>query len=168
MKSYESKHLEILEGKIHQSPSELRRQLAALQTDGQRLVFTNGCFDILHRGHVEYLCRARSLGDALILGINSDESVKLLKGSNRPIQPLEDRIRILAGLFCVDFLIPFAEQTPESILSILKPDIHTKGGDYEPDALPEASIVKSYGGQVVILPFLEGRSSSRIIERSRH
>tara|TARA_B100001939_G_scaffold348237_1_gene374709 strand:- start:19780 stop:20463 length:684 start_codon:yes stop_codon:yes gene_type:complete len=163
----ESSNIDQLESKIFWDGAALRQQLADLQQRGQKIVFTNGCFDILHRGHVEYLCRARDLGDFLVLGLNSDDSVRELKGPGRPIQPMEDRIRILAGLFCLDFLIPFSESTPEALLSILKPDIHTKGGDYKPEALPEAAVVQSYGGQVIILPFLEGRSSSKIIERSR-
>ncbi|MBI41554.1 MAG: D-glycero-beta-D-manno-heptose 1-phosphate adenylyltransferase [Leptospiraceae bacterium] len=160
-------NIDSLESKIFWEASELRLRLDALQKEQKRIVFTNGCFDILHRGHVEYLCRARDLGDYLVLGLNSDDSVRELKGPGRPIQPMEDRIRILAGLFCLDFLIPFSESTPENLLSILQPDIHTKGGDYKPEELPEASVVQSYGGKVIILPFLEGRSSSRIIERSR-
>ncbi|MEQ8353385.1 MAG: D-glycero-beta-D-manno-heptose 1-phosphate adenylyltransferase [Leptospiraceae bacterium] len=159
--------LNFLEDKIYESAEDLRKKVNALQHQGKTIVFTNGCFDILHRGHVEYLCRARDLGDHLILGLNSDESVHGLKGEGRPVQTLEDRIRILAGLFCLDFLVPFSESTPENLLSILKPDIHTKGGDYKPEALPEASIVESYGGKVIILPFLEGRSSSSIIKRSQ-
>lgn len=161
------KQIQKLEAKIYSNRQRLRSQIQSLQEAGQSVVFTNGCFDILHRGHVEYLCRARSLGNALVMGVNSDASVRGLKGEGRPIQTLEDRIRILAGLFCVDFLIPFDEQTPESLLEELKPDIHTKGGDYSPESLPESRVVQSYGGRIVILPFLEGRSSSKIIEKSR-
>ena len=162
------RQIQLLEAKIYSSRHTLRNTLEGLRNSGKTVVFTNGCFDILHRGHVEYLCRARSLGDALVMGVNSDTSVRGLKGEGRPIQTLDDRIRILAGLFCVDFLIPFDEQTPESLLEALKPDIHTKGGDYSPESLPESRVVQSYGGRIVILPFLEGRSSSKIIEKSRN
>lgn len=161
------KAVETLESKIYTDASELRKKIQGLQKAQKTVVFTNGCFDILHRGHVEYLCRARDLGDCLVLGLNSDESVRGLKGPDRPIQPLEDRLRIMAGLFCLDFIVPFAEQTPEHLLSVLQPDIHTKGGDYKPETLPEARVVESYGGRVVLLPFLEGRSSSSIIQKSK-
>lgn len=133
---------------------------------GKRLVFTNGVFDILHAGHVRYLAQARTLGDLLIVGLNSDESVRLLeKGPNRPINPLEDRAEIISALRCVDGVVAFSERTPEEMIAKLKPDIHVKGGDYDPEKLPETSLVRSYGGQVVILPFHEGRSTTSTLQK---
>lgn len=134
--------------------------------EGKTLVFTNGVFDILHAGHVQYLKAARELGDTLVVGLNSDESVRSLnKGSDRPINPLNDRAVVIGALRAVDFVVCFEESTPEKLISELKPDIHVKGGDYEPDDLPETAIVEGYGGKVVILPFLPGRSSTSIIQK---
>lgn len=134
--------------------------------DGNRLVFTNGVFDILHAGHVRYLCQARELGDLLIVGLNTDSSVRSLnKSPNRPINPLEDRAAVLAALRCVDAVVAFDEPTPENLISVLKPDVHVKGGDYRADDLPESKIVRGYGGEVVILPTLEGRSTTSILKK---
>ncbi|MDR3688371.1 MAG: D-glycero-beta-D-manno-heptose 1-phosphate adenylyltransferase [Fimbriimonas sp.] len=134
--------------------------------EGRRLVFTNGVFDILHAGHVRYLQHARSLGELLIVGMNSDESVRRLgKGPNRPINPLEDRIEVLSALRCVDAVVSFEEDTPEALIAVLRPNIHVKGGDYTVESLPESKIVLGYGGEVVIVPLLEGRSSTRVIQR---
>jgi rfaE bifunctional protein nucleotidyltransferase chain/domain len=133
---------------------------------GKKLVFTNGVFDILHAGHVKYLSEARLLGDLLIVGLNSDESVRALgKGENRPVNPLEDRIAVLEALRAVDGAIAFSEQTPEGLIAKLRPEIHVKGGDYQIENLPEAKLVRSYGGEVVLLPFLPGRSTSLILQR---
>lgn len=133
---------------------------------GRKLVFTNGVFDILHAGHVRYLDQARGLGDLLIVGVNSDKSVvRLAKGPNRPINPLEDRIAVLEALRAVSGAVLFEEDTPEALIAILKPEVHVKGGDYEIDDLPETKIVRSYGGEVVILPFLAGRSTTGILKR---
>ncbi len=132
--------------------------------EGRRLIFTNGVFDILHAGHVQYLQAARSLGDMLIVGMNSDASVRRLgKGPNRPINTLEDRISVLEALRCVDGVVAFEEDTPENLISILKPEVHVKGGDYTVESLPESKIVLGYGGEVVIMPLLQGRSSTRVI-----
>ncbi len=140
---------------------------AALQLrQGRRLVFTNGVFDILHAGHVSSLRQARELGDMLIVGVNSDESVRRLgKGPNRPVNPWEDRIAVLEALRCVNGAIAFDEDTPEALIAILKPEVHVKGGDYRAEDLPETKIVRGYGGEVVILPFLEGRSTTGILKR---
>lgn len=133
---------------------------------GKRLVFTNGVFDVLHAGHVRYLKEARLLGDMLIVGINSDASVRRLgKGPNRPVNPLEDRAEVLSALRFVDAVVPFEEDTPERLISVLQPDVHVKGGDYTVDKLPESRIVLGYGGEVVILPLLEGRSTSSTLKR---
>ena len=129
------------------------------------VVFTNGVFDVLHVGHVDYLTKAKSLGDYLIVALNTDSSVSRLKGPTRPINSLEDRTKVLAALRCVDCVVSFEENTPERVISEIKPDIHVKGGDYSVESLPESKIVHAYGGKVIILPLLEGRSSTRIIDR---
>lgn len=138
-----------------------------LETHGRprtgRLVFTNGCFDILHRGHVEYLYRARALGDRLVVGVNDDDSVRRLKGETRPVVPLEDRMYVLAGLGCVDAVTPFGEDTPRELIAGLLPDILVKGGDYDPETVVGRHEVRDAGGEVVILPFVQGRSTTRII-----
>lgn len=130
----------------------------------QRVVFTNGCFDILHRGHVEYLHSARALGDALVVGINSDDSVRRLKGPARPVVSLDDRMFVLAGLGCVDAVTPFDDDTPVALISALLPDVLAKGGDYEADDVVGAAEVRSAGGEVIILPFIEGRSTTGLIQ----
>jgi len=133
--------------------------------EGKRLVFTNGVFDILHAGHVSLLTRARMFGDVLIVGVNSDDSVRRLeKGPNRPIHGIEDRIAVLEALRVVDGAVEFAEDTPEAIITQLKPEVHVKGGDYTVQSLPESRIVHSYGGRVEILSLLEGRSTTRAVQ----
>lgn len=139
---------------------------ALAKRSGKRLVFTNGVFDVLHAGHVLYLREARELGDILFVGINSDESARMLgKAPNRPINPLQDRAAVLAGLRSVDGVIPFDEATPESLIKALEPEFHVKGGDYKAEDLPETEVVTSYGGVVVILPFLAGRSTTEILRK---
>ena len=131
---------------------------------GRRLVFTNGVFDILHAGHVQILNQCRELGDLLIVGVNSDASVRRLgKGPERPIHTVADRIIVLEGLRAVDAAVVFEEDTPSELISILKPEIHVKGGDYVAADLPETAVVEGYGGKVVILPLLEGRSTTRAV-----
>ncbi len=143
-------------------------QMERYRQAGRRIVLTNGCFDILHRGHVAYLDRAKSLGDVLVVGVNSDESIRKLKGSDRPINCLEDRLGVLAALSCVDHLASFDELTPDRLIEAVRPDIFVKGGDYTRDTLPEASLVEALGGRVVILPYLRNHSTSGIVERIRH
>jgi len=139
---------------------------ALLARAGKRLVFTNGVFDILHAGHVRYLKAARELGDMLIVGVNTDASVRRLnKGPERPVNSLDDRVSVLEALRCVDGAVPFDEDTPEAIIAELRPDVHVKGGDYTVERLPEARIVRAYGGEVVILPLLEGRSTTNILRK---
>lgn len=157
---------------------ELLRQRPEWRRRGQRLVLTNGCFDLLHRGHVRYLAQAKALGDLLVVGLNSDASTRRLKGDGRPILPQDERAEILAALAVVDFVVVFDEDTAEALVSALQPDIYVKGGDYAPEPapagqgkpLPEAAIVASYGGRVEILPLVPQSSSSGIVERilSRH
>jgi D-beta-D-heptose 7-phosphate kinase/D-beta-D-heptose 1-phosphate adenosyltransferase len=131
------------------------------------LVFTNGCFDLLHRGHTDYLAAARGLGDFLVVGLNSDASVRRLKGPGRPISPEEDRARILASLECVDAVTLFDEDTPLDLITALAPDILVKGGDYDADSIVGAAAVRAGGGRVVVLPFVAGRSTSHLIGRIR-
>ncbi len=131
---------------------------------GKRLVFTNGVFDILHSGHVEYLKNAAALGDLLIVGVNSDSSVRGLgKGPNRPINCLEDRLLVLEGLRSVAGAVSFDEATPIELIRSLCPEVHVKGGDYDPEQMPETPVVRAYGGEIVIVPLRPGRSTTRII-----
>lgn len=135
---------------------------------GRTLVFTNGVFDVLHAGHIKSLEAARSLGDMLIVGLNSDESVRRLgKGPERPINSLEDRAAVIAALRCVDGVLSFSEDTPVELIRSLQPDIHVKGGDYDPETLPETPVVRAYGGKVVVIPLLEGRSTTAIVKKMR-
>jgi rfaE bifunctional protein nucleotidyltransferase chain/domain len=131
----------------------------------QRVVFTNGCFDILHLGHVEYLEAASQLGDVLVVGLNSDASVRQLKGPARPVLPQEARARILAALEFVEAVIIFDEETPEKLIEALRPDVLVKGGDYTEDQIAGASFVRSYGGEVVILPYIPGYSTTSLIQK---
>jgi len=133
----------------------------------ERLVFTNGCFDILHRGHVNYLYQARALGDRLVVGLNSDASVRQLKGEGRPVVGEDDRAYVLAGLACVDAVTLFDEDTPASLIARLLPDVLVKGGDYQPDAVVGRDAVEAAGGRLVIIPFVTGRSTTGILQRIR-
>ncbi len=134
-----------------------------LRRDGKRLVFTNGVFDILHRGHCEYLADARALGDALIVGLNSDASVTRLKGPRKPIVPQDDRAAVLAALGCVDFVVYFDEDTPRELIAAVLPDILVKGGDYAVADIVGREEVEAAGGQVLTIPLTPGRSSTNII-----
>jgi rfaE bifunctional protein nucleotidyltransferase chain/domain len=131
------------------------------------VVFTNGCFDILHRGHVEYLCAARSLGDSLVVGVNTDASVRRLKGEGRPVVREDDRAFVLAGLGCVDAVTLFDEDTPAELIAALVPDVLVKGGDYSPDAVVGRDVVEAAGGRLVLIPFVAGRSTTGILQRIR-
>lgn len=132
---------------------------------GKRVIFTNGCFDILHSGHISYLNQAKALGDILIVGVNTDKSVRLLKGAGRPINKLQNRTSVLSGLSSVDHIISFEEKTPTNIIKIIKPDIVVKGGDYTQDSLPETPVVQKLGGEVKILPYIPGHSTTDIIKK---
>lgn len=151
--------------KILDSEDKLNLAIQEIKKKSKRLVFTNGCFDILHRGHIEYLSKAKDLGDILIVAINSDESVKKIKGSNRPINSLNDRMFLLASLAFVDYVTYFEESTPIEIIKKIQPNIHVKGGDYRIEDLPEKKIIESYGGTIQILSFVEGYSTSSIIKK---
>lgn len=144
---------------------ELRAQLDELRGQGKKIVVTNGCFDILHSGHVAFLQHARSLGDVLVVGVNSDRSVRRLKGETRPINNQADRVAVLSALKAVDYVVVFGEDTAERLVSELRPDVYVKGGDYTLDRLPEARIVQSYGGEVVIVPLIEGKSTTAIVRK---
>lgn len=145
--------------------SVLNTRLELYRQQGRRIVFTNGCFDILHCGHIAYLNRAKALGDILVIGVNTDESIRRLKGSSRPINSLSDRVQVLAALSCVDHIIAFDDDTPCNLVRAIRPDVFVKGGDYTREMLPEAPIVEELGGTVQILPYLENRSTTSIIER---
>lgn len=129
------------------------------------VVFTNGCFDLLHRGHVEYLFQARALGDALVIGLNTDDSVSRLKGPGRPVTHEIDRAVVLAGLACVDAITLFDEDTPHDLIAALLPDLLVKGGDYLPENIVGGAEVEAAGGRTVVLPFLSGRSTTDILQR---
>ncbi len=135
------------------------------ELSGKKIVFTNGCFDIIHVGHVRYLTTAKSFGDVLIVGLNTDESVKKLKGDSRPINNQNDRAEVLLGLKAVDYVILFGEQTAENLIAELQPYIYVKGGDYTLETLPEAKIVQSYGGRVELVNLVQGKSTTNIIKK---
>jgi len=135
------------------------------RNENRRIVFTNGCFDLLHPGHIDYLQRARALGDALVIGLNDDASVRGLKGENRPINCSADRACMLTALRCVDLVVPFSESTPLNLIKALKPDVLVKGGDYRQENIVGAREVRDNGGEVVVMPFIEGFSSSALIQR---
>ena len=136
-----------------------------LRRQGKKIVFTNGCFDIIHAGHVRYLTTAKNFGDVLIIGLNTDESVRKLKGASRPINTQADRAEVLLGLKAVDHVIYFGEQTAENLIAEVKPDIYVKGGDYTLETLPEAKIVQSYGGRVELVNLVAGRSTTNIVSK---
>lgn len=146
---------------------ELLALVAESHDRNERVIMTNGCFDVLHAGHVAYLEEAKSLGDRLVVAVNDDDSVRRLKGESRPINALEDRLLVLAGLAAVDWVVPFSEDTPASLISQVLPDILVKGGDYKPDEIAGAKDVLQNGGEVRVLSFRDGHSSSRIIEQMR-
>lgn len=146
--------------------ADLDRWVAYWRFLEQKIVFTNGCFDLLHLGHVSYLEAAARLGDVLVVGVNSDDSVRRLKGPNRPLQSQEARARILAALEFVEAVVIFEEDTPLRLIEKIAPDVLVKGGDYTPDKVVGADFVRSRGGEVVILPFLEGHSTSALIKRA--
>lgn len=155
---------------------ELGRLGERLRAEGKRVVFTNGHFDLLHVGHLRYLQAARALGDTLVVGVNDDAVTRLRKGPGRPIVPEEERAELVAGLACVDYVVIFHEETAEAAVARLRPDIYVKGGDYAIDEaeeragkqpLPEAAVVRGYGGEVRTVPLVPGRSTTDIVRRIR-
>jgi D-beta-D-heptose 7-phosphate kinase / D-beta-D-heptose 1-phosphate adenosyltransferase len=147
------------------APTEITRRYGRPRTGA--VVFTNGCFDILHRGHVAYLYEARALGDSLIVGLNTDSSVRRLKGEGRPVVGQDDRAYTLAGLGCVDAVTFFDDDTPANLIEALLPDVLVKGGDYSPDEVVGREAVEAAGGRLVIIPFVTGRSTTGILQRIR-
>jgi len=143
---------------------DLQRILENLRANGKRIVLTNGCFDLLHTGHLRYLEKAKALGDVLVVGINSDTSVRSLKGPERPILPADQRAEILSGLGCVDFVTVFDELDPLNLISLIQPHVLVKGGDWTKETIIGKEVVERSGGEVVIIPFVEGASTSYLIE----
>jgi len=144
---------------------ELKNKLVYLRKKKKKIAFTNGCFDLLHLGHIKYLAQAKNLADILIVGINSDASVQKIKGKKRPIIPLKQRMNVLAALEAVDFVISFNQATPYRLIKIVKPDFLVKGGDWQTKDIVGRDIVESYKGKVVRIPFLKGLSTTQIIKR---
>jgi len=145
--------------------AELKSIVEDSRSRGKTIVFTNGCFDILHVGHVRYLKEAKALGDILIVGLNSDRSVKKIKGDKRPFLHEDERAELVDALQSVDYVILFSESTPEKLMSILKPDIHVKGGDYVAEDLPEYEVMKQLGGRTVVVCNIEGKSTTAFIKK---
>jgi rfaE bifunctional protein nucleotidyltransferase chain/domain len=148
-----------------------RQQLSARvrqwREAGETVVFTNGCFDILHVGHIKTLTRAKSEGSKLVVGVNSDGSVQRLKGPTRPVNPELDRAQLLAALRCVDAVVIFEEDTPIELLEVVRPHVHVKGGDYQVDDLPEKEVVEKHGGRIVIIGLVPGRSTTHLIQKTQ-
>jgi D-glycero-beta-D-manno-heptose 1-phosphate adenylyltransferase len=159
--------LEIIKSKIYTdySSKEFSYLLAFWRFKAKKIVFTNGCFDILHRGHVEYLTKASQEGDILIVGLNSDESVSKLKGKNRPVQDIHSRTMLLAAFQFINAVVVFNENTPYNLIELIQPDILIKGGDYTIDNIVGSDIVKNRGGEVKTIPFVEGYSTSLILDK---
>ena len=153
--------------KLAPDVSTLLGRLEARRHAGRRIVLTNGCFDILHSGHITYLNAAKAQGDVLVVGLNTDAGVRRLKGAARPINPLEERAQVLAGLSSVDHVVAFDEDTPAELARAVRPHVFVKGGDYTLDRMPEAEIVRALGGEVRILPYVRDRSTTSVIERVR-
>lgn len=145
--------------------TDLAQIVQARRERGERCVFTNGCFDILHVGHIRYLQEARELGDYLVVALNSDQSVRQLKGYPRPFVTQDERAEMIAALESVDYVTIYDELTADEVIRLLRPEIYVKGGDYQLDEIPETPVVRSYGGQVVTVTLVQGRSTTRLVER---
>jgi rfaE bifunctional protein nucleotidyltransferase chain/domain len=152
-------------GEVVRSWKDLATKLQAHRAQGERIVTTNGVFDVLHVGHTRYLKAARALGDVLVVGINSDACTRRLKGPSRPFVPEEERAELVSALDCVDYVTLFDEPTPVRLLEVLRPHIHAKGGDYNAEQMPETRSVRRYGGEIVILPFVADHSTTSLVER---
>lgn len=155
----------MINDKIHITPQSLSSALAESKAQGERIVFTNGCFDLLHAGHVAYLEEAKKLGDRLVVALNSDESVKKLKGTNRPIVNQHDRMKVIAALASVDFVTVFEDDTPYEIIKLIMPDVLVKGGDWSVDQIVGSDLVLANGGEVKSLKFIEGSSTTNIEQK---
>lgn len=138
-----------------------------LRLKSQNIVFTNGCFDILHRGHIHLFRQAKRLGDVLVVGVNDDDSIRRLKGPGRPVFPLQERLEVLSALMDIDYLVSFSQDTPRELIKKIQPDVLVKGGDWKPDEVAGREEVEDEGGEVVIIPYLPGRSTTEIIEKIR-
>ena len=160
-------HLKKINNKIF-SDEKIIRQVDIWKNYGEKIVFTNGCFDIMHRGHIELLARTADLGDKLIVGLNSDISIQQIKGEGRPIIKEDSRATLLAALDFIDAIVLFSEETPLDLITTLKPDILAKGGDYKIDTIVGHEIVKENGGEVVLIPFINGFSSTNIINKIKN
>jgi D-beta-D-heptose 7-phosphate kinase/D-beta-D-heptose 1-phosphate adenosyltransferase len=147
------------------SESDLLVEIEQAKLTGQRVVMTNGCFDILHPGHVSYLQQASAQGDLLVVAVNDDDSVRRLKGPSRPVNPTADRMAILAALACVEFVVPFSEDTPVRLIEAVAPDVLVKGGDYKVEEIAGHESVLARGGRVITLDFVEGHSTSGMLAR---
>ncbi len=147
------------------SPSQLQTKLSRWRFQDRKIVFTNGCFDLIHKGHIHNLATARALGDKLIVGLNSDASVKRLKGESRPLQSENDRALILAAMVFVDAVVIFEEDTPFNLIQLVQPDVLAKGGDYQKHEVVGADIVEAKGGEVVLIPFVKGHSTTQILQK---
>lgn len=147
------------------SLSSLKRKVARFKQNGKRIVFTNGCFDILHYGHTKYLQDAKAKGDYLVVAVNNDSSIKKIKAKNRPVVRQADRLKVVAALGCVDFVVMFKEDNPLKVIKALKPDILIKGSDWSKKRIVGADFVESYGGKVITIKLVKGRSTSAIIEK---
>lgn len=147
--------------------AEAKKKVAEWKSKGERIVFTNGCFDILHLGHVDYLEKARNLGDRLVVGLNTDSSVSRFKGPERPVQDQNSRARLMSSLQFVDMVVLFDEDTPHQLISLLVPDVLVKGSDYLAENIVGADVVKKAGGEVKTLDFIDGYSTSKVIEKIR-
>lgn len=160
-------YLPFIEKKIAYTAKEAENTLSLWRFKDDKIVFTNGCFDILHRGHIEYLAKAASLGTKLVIGLNTDASVKRLKGDSRPINDENARALLLASLIFVDKVILFDTDTPRDLIDFVQPDVLVKGGDYKPEEIVGYDIVKAKGGEIVTLDFVEGYSTTSLIEKMK-
>jgi len=158
--------LQWIQNKIYNREA-LLKECNVWRAEQKKIVFTNGCFDILHRGHLDLIAKAADLGNILVVGVNTNSSVSILKGPNRPVNNEEDRMFQLASLLCVDAVCAFDEDTPENLIKLLRPDVLVKGGDYAIDNIVGAKFVMSYGGKVEIIPFVQGYSTTSLITRIR-
>lgn len=156
--------LQLIKNKIFFERKTLNAHLSMLTSQGAKVVFTNGCFDILHRGHVEYLAKAADMGDVLVVGLNTDASVTRLKGEGRPVNNEEARALVLASLNFVDAVVLFDEDTPYELIKAVRPDVLVKGADYKPEEIVGHDVVTSYGGTVATIPLVEGYSTTSIVE----
>lgn len=160
-------YLPFIEKKIAYTAKEVENTLSLWRFKDDKIVFTNGCFDILHRGHIEYLAKAASLGTKLVIGLNTDASVKRLKGDSRPVNDENARALLLASLVFVDKVILFDTDTPRDLIDFVQPDVLVKGGDYKPEEIVGYDIVKAKGGEIVTLDFVEGYSTTSLIEKMK-